>query len=102
LFTDRQSRVANKTDEICLAGEQSNDLFLTQADFAKAILSFRSRTELLDTHRDADLDLVEGAWFASGFLASPDFTDVHRSSFATSATGDYTHFAVYWTCFVQD
>jgi quercetin dioxygenase-like cupin family protein len=86
LFTDRQSGVANQTDKIRLAGEQSNDLFLTQADFTKTMLSLRSRAELLDPHRDACLDPAEGARFAPGFLASPDFTDIHRSSFATKVT----------------
>jgi hypothetical protein len=60
LRADRQPRIANLANEICMAGDQPDDLVLTQADFPQAVLDFRSGTKLFDPHRHARLDAAQG------------------------------------------
>ncbi len=61
LLTDCHSGIADLADEIVFARDQSDDLFLAEADFAEAVLHFRRGAKLLDAHRDARLNTVQRA-----------------------------------------
>jgi len=69
LFAESQARIADLADEIVAAGHQPDDLFLAKAQFAEAILHFRSGAQPLDPDRHAGLNMAERTKLAPGFSA---------------------------------
>jgi hypothetical protein len=67
LLADRQASVTDLADEISLAGEQSDDLVLTEAQLPQAVLHLGAGTESADTDRHAGFDPAQRAHFTTGF-----------------------------------
>jgi hypothetical protein len=59
LHADRKSRIANLANEICLAGNEPDNLLLPHPNFSQAILEFWSSAELLDTYGNTGADLAQ-------------------------------------------
>lgn len=56
---DGQSRIADLADDIGLAGDELDDLFLAKADLAEAIPDFGRRGQLFDPHGHAGSDFAQ-------------------------------------------
>ena len=69
-LADRQARVAHLANEIGLAGEQSDDLVFSKAEFAQPVLNLRCRAQLLDPDLHTGLDPAQRTNLATCFLRS--------------------------------
>lgn len=69
LFAQRQARVADLTNEVVAAGDETNDLIFTQANLAQTRLNLWRSAELFDSNSDASLDAAQRARFTTNFLA---------------------------------
>lgn len=70
LFANGQSRIADLTNQIGVAGEQPDDSILAKADFAEAILHFGPGAQLANAHLDASFDEAQRTDFATRFVAA--------------------------------
>lgn len=61
LLADAQARIAHLADEIGLAAEKFDDLFLAQTHFAQSNPNFRGTGEVLDTNHCACLNAAQRA-----------------------------------------
>jgi hypothetical protein len=59
LRTDAEPGLANLANDIGMAAEQANALFLAKAEFTEANGDFRSAGKLLDANRYASADIAE-------------------------------------------
>jgi hypothetical protein len=70
LLADGEAGVADLADEIGLAGEEPDNLVFAKAEFAQAVLEFRSGAKLFDAHGHARFDTGQRADLAAGFFAA--------------------------------
>jgi len=68
VFADGQARVADLANEICVAGQQFDDLILAQTQFPQPVLHVRRRAQLFDAHSDAGFDPTQRAKFAASLV----------------------------------
>src|SRR5262245_21759050 len=57
--TDGQARIADQTDDVGLAGQEFDDLFLTKADFTQSARQFGGGAKLFDADSHAGSDTSE-------------------------------------------
>jgi hypothetical protein len=67
-LADGEAGIADLADVIGVAGEESNDLVLAEADFTQAILHFRGSAKLFHADGDAGFNTAQGTEFAPGFI----------------------------------
>ena len=77
LLTNGQSGIADLADEVVAAGDQPDDLVLTQTDLTEAILNFRCGAQLFYPHGHAGLHAAQWADFTSCFLGENFCSRVH-------------------------
>jgi hypothetical protein len=68
LLANGQPRIANLANEVVPAGEQLNDLVLTNPDFPQPILNFWCRAKLLNSDGDPRFDSAQRTNLALGFF----------------------------------
>ena len=59
VFAQSEPGIADKTNDIAMAGEQLHDAFFAKAEFPQTILNVRRGTKLFDANLDTCLDSVE-------------------------------------------
>jgi hypothetical protein len=67
-FADGKPGIADLADKIRLARQQPDNLVFTKADFAQSILNLGRGAELLDAHRYASPNPIQGANLTPGIL----------------------------------
>ena len=59
MLAEGEAGIADLTDKVVVAGDQTDDLILAKTEFAKTILNFGGGAELLDANGDTGLDAAE-------------------------------------------
>jgi hypothetical protein len=69
LLADGQACIADLADEIRPAGQQLDDLLLTEANLAQTVLKFGCGAQLLDPDRDSRFNPAQRTKLTLGFLS---------------------------------